>query len=369
MDNWIIFTKLVLLLYIAVDCVQTEIPHISWVVLALLLYFCVNITMYIFKNNNVKRGLHLLSIGISLAAYFIVDPLFCLLFPLTIIELTASFIYYKFVAFILAIIPIWYLNGLLKPLYGLVALLSFIIFSSICKYSDNLMKNEEKLDEMRKSLQKLTRSINENTEYIRQSEYTLKLEERNRISQEIHDKIGHSMTGSLFQMEAAKRLMETDPSKATKLLQNAINISKAGIENIRITLKNLKPPIEQIGIQRMKLLLDHFNSQQQQMKAVLTYDGNSEIISPIQWKVIHENVVEALTNAMKYSDATLISIDLKVLNKLIRVEVKDNGKGTEKIKKGLGIIGMEERAASVNGKMIVDGSSGFSVTTLLPIPT
>ncbi|MCY8016369.1 sensor histidine kinase, partial [Bacillus haynesii] len=45
---------------------------------------------------------------------------------------------------------------------------------------------------------------------------------------------------------------------------------------------------------------------------------------------------------------------------------KDNGKGRQKIKKGMGIIGMEERAASVNGKVIVDGSNGFSVTTLLP---
>ena len=72
------------------------------------------------------------------------------------------------------------------------------------------------IDTMRKKLQKLTKNINENTEYIRQSEYTFKLEERNRISQEIHDKIGHSMTGALFQMEAAKRLMETDPTKSNR---------------------------------------------------------------------------------------------------------------------------------------------------------
>jgi signal transduction histidine kinase len=58
---------------------------------------------------------------------------------------------------------------------------------------------------------------------------------------------------------------------------------------------------------------------------------------------------------------------MKVLNKLIRVEVKDNGSGADKIKKGLGIIGMEERAASIHGKVIIDGTNGFSVTTLLPI--
>ncbi|MCV5791418.1 histidine kinase dimerization/phosphoacceptor domain-containing protein, partial [Escherichia coli] len=96
----------------------------------------------------------------------------------------------------------------------------------------------------------------ENKEYIRQSEYTFKLEERNRLSQEIHDKIGHSMTGALIQMEAAKRLMEIDKEKSAELLQNAIYISKDGIESIRITLKNMKPPTEQIGIHRMKLFIE-----------------------------------------------------------------------------------------------------------------
>jgi signal transduction histidine kinase len=47
--------------------------------------------------------------------------------------------------------------------------------------------------------------------------------------------------------------------------------------------------------------------------------------------------------------------------------VADNGKGAGKVKKGLGILGMEERAASAGGTVIVDGSRGFSVITLLPI--
>jgi signal transduction histidine kinase len=52
---------------------------------------------------------------------------------------------------------------------------------------------------------------------------------------------------------------------------------------------------------------------------------------------------------------------------MIRVEVKDNGRGVQKITKGLGIIGMEERTAAINGTIIVDGTDGFSVTMLLPV--
>ncbi len=366
MDFWMIFTKLALLIFITSQSVQANTGHNSWVVLAFLLYFCVNITTYILKNSTIKRIFLLLSIGISTVSYFVVHPLFILLLPLSIVELAASFLNKKIIILILSLIPVLYMAEPLQPLYGLAAIFCFMIFSITDMYRDKLYHYEGQLDTMRKKLQQLTKNLNENTEYIRQSAYTYKLEERNRISQEIHDKIGHSMTGALFQMEAAKRLIDTNQPKATELLQNAINISKDGIENIRMTLKNMKPPTEQMGFHRMKLIIDDLNAKHP-IKTVLTYEGNLDIISPIQWKIIHENVTEALTNAMKYSDAGLVSVDIKVLNKLIRAEVKDNGPGTDPIKKGLGIIGMEERTATVDGKIIIDSTHGFSVTTLLPI--
>jgi signal transduction histidine kinase len=221
---------------------------------------------------------------------------------------------------------------------------------------------------MRIYLQRLSKNLHENKEYMRQSEYTYRLEERNRISQQIHDSIGHSMTGALIQMEAAKSLLSIDQVKAGELLQNAINISKEGIEDIRITLKNMKPTTEQLGLQRLKLMIEEF-SVQHDLRMPFLYKGNIDLITPIQWKIISENITEALTNALKYSGATEISIEIYVLNKLIRVEVKDNGRGigSGKVVKGLGIVGMEERTASVKGTIIVDGTNGFSVTTLLPL--
>ncbi|WP_284036947.1 sensor histidine kinase [Neobacillus sp. 114] len=366
MELWMIGTKLVLLLYIAFCFVRAEGSSIDLAVLTFLLYFCINITLYIFKHTTIKRLLLIGSICMTVAAYSMVHPIFSILLPLSIVELAAGFIEQKFIRLLLAILPIFYLQEPFQPIYGLVAIFCFMLYSVTTSFHYMQVKDEAQMDSMRKAMGKLTKRVNENTEYIRQSEYTFKLEERNRISQEIHDKIGHSMTGVLFQMEAAKRLLETDPGKAAELLQNAIQISKEGIENIRLTLKNMKPPTEQVGIHRLKLMIDDVNAKQP-IKTVLTYEGNLDVISPIQWKIIHENITEALTNAMKYSQATLVSVDLKVLNKLVRVEVRDNGVGTDTIKKGLGIIGMEERTAAVDGTMIVDSTHGFSVTTLLPI--
>jgi signal transduction histidine kinase len=366
MEVWLLISKLTLLFFIAFNSLQANTTHVSWIVFSFLLYFCINITLYILKYPMIKRILLLLSITLSIVSYETVQPLLIILLPLSIVEIMNEFIEKKIIIFLFSMLPVFYIHESLYALYILVAAMSFFLFSITVKYENLYGKSEFLIDNMRKKIQKLTKNLTENNDFIRQSEYTFKLEERNRISQEIHDKIGHSMTGALIQMEAAKKLLESDINKSAELLQNAINISKDGIENIRMTLKNMKPPVEQVGIHRMKLFIDEYPAKHH-IQTLFTHDGNLDIISPIQWKIIHENVAEALTNTMKYSSATIVSVDIKVLNKIIRVEVKDNGIGAEKITKGLGIIGMEERTASIGGNIIVDSSDGFSVTSLLPI--
>ena len=59
----------------------------------------------------------------------------------------------------------------------------------LCPVQRPAEKYEEQSDSMRSSIEKLTKQLHSSTEYIKQSEYTGKLEERNRLSQAIHDKI------------------------------------------------------------------------------------------------------------------------------------------------------------------------------------
>ncbi|GAA0366797.1 signal transduction histidine kinase [Bacillus horti] len=312
-----------------------------------------------------KQLFAFLSMTITAAAFYYIDPLFVLLLPIHLFEIASHYINKLIIIFVIMLLPMPLIPVEMLTLYVLVATLSFALYTIIRTYTSRMLIYRKDIENMHYDIQRLTRNLNENNEYIRQSEYTYKLEERNRLSQEIHDKIGHSMTGALIQMEASKRLMATDREKSAELLQNAIDISKDGIESIRLVLKNIKPPTEQLGINRLKLFVDEFSAKHS-LKTLFTFGGNVDIISPMQWKIIMENTKEALTNTLKYSNATMISLDIRVLNTIIRVEVADNGRGASKIVKGLGIQGMEERTAAVNGTIIVDGSKGFSVTTLLP---
>lgn len=366
MEFWLTVSKLIVFLYIVFSYIYANVVNLPWVIFTLLIYLSVNVMISIFKKDTYKKLLICMSIGIIMLFTWRVHPFFILFLPLNLYEITFHYIEKNWPRFVVMMLPITIADESIRMTYGLIVAFSFLVLTIAERYISRVVKLESQNDKMRKDMQRLTKSLHENKEYIRQSEYTFKLEERNRLSQEIHDKIGHSMTGALIQMEAAKRLMEIDKEKSAELLQNAIHISKDGIESIRITLKNMKPPTEQIGIHRMKLFIEEFTGKND-VNIPFVYKGNLDMISPIQWKIIGENVTEALTNAMKYADATVISIDIHVLNKMVKVQVKDNGKGVALVKKGLGIMGMEERTASVNGKIIVDGTSGFSVTMLLPI--
>lgn len=366
MEHPINISKFIILVYIIIEYISSGLEVKGLVVLWLLIYCVFSISTYILKSPRNKRILLILTLVDIIIGNLYVYQLLILFMPFNIYELTDYYFEKKVFELMVAAIPVFFLDKVIAVDYFIILGLSYVIFTMAKSYSDRQTHLGRQADKMRKDLQRLTRNFNENKEYLKQSEYTIKLEERNRLSQEIHDKIGHSMTGALIQMEAAKALIDIDKEKAMELLANSINISKKGIEEIRITLKNLKPPKEQMGINRLKLSIDEY-IEKSGIKTSLLYKGDIDKISYVQWKIISENISEAFTNSLKYSEATKVLVKIEVLNKYIKAEVKDNGKGTKLIKKGLGIVGMEERTAAVDGKVIVDGSDGFSVTTLLPI--
>ncbi|GGF83171.1 sensor histidine kinase [Paenibacillus aceti] len=370
MEQWNIGNKLVVLLFVVALTYFTIDQPSRWLIFYFLVYVAVNLVIQIIRSRYIRQFLIWLTIAYLLVCSIYIGPSFILLLPFNIFELAADQGRRRRGYLLLLLLPLWVVHksdGVTLLLqYGLIVLLSLFNYLLLGRLCTKVNKQEEQLDQLRHSQDQLRRKLHENEEFIRVSEYTYKLEERNRLSQEIHDGVGHSMTGSLIQMEAAKRVLHAEPASAEQLLQNAIGISKEAIEQIRHTLKNMKPTLQQLGIQRLKTLVEAFGSQSGLVTSVV-HSGDLELITPLHWKIIHENVTEALTNTAKYAEATIVHVEIRVLGKMIKAVVHDNGRGKDKIVKGLGLIGMEERTAAVNGTIIADGAKGFSVTTLIPI--
>ncbi|WP_310550831.1 sensor histidine kinase [Paenibacillus glufosinatiresistens] len=366
-EPWMMGGKAAVLLYVISETYfGTETPGRSWLLLAYLIYLALNIAIPCIPYLPARLLLSGFSAAASAMAALRLDPLFALLIPFNLLELAAASRRPVLGAVVLTAVPVFLLPAGPRPLVLLTGALALLLEQGLRSLSFRLMRLEEREGRLKRDLERVTRSLHENREHLRQSEYTFKLEERNRLSQQIHDELGHAMAGALIQMEAARSLLQSNPAKSGELLGNAIAISREGLEQIRLTLRSNKPQPEEIGIHRLRLLLEEL-SFNQDISATLSHSGDLEMVTSLQWNVIAQNTTEAVTNALKYSGASSLHLEIQVLNRFVKAVVTDNGRGAGTIAKGLGIRGMEERAARCGGTVIADGSRGFRVTTLLPI--
>ena len=191
------------------------------------------------------------------------------------------------------------------------------------------------------------------------------LEERASLSQTLHDKLGHNINGSVYQLEAAKVLMEKDPEKSKNILQAVIDQLRGGMDEIRGILRKERPEKRQLTMLQLYKLCEDCNSKGVQTELVT--EGETSQIPDKLWEVILDNAFEAVSNSMKYSKCSRIDIRLVVMAQRVRVSIADDGIGCSEIKDGMGISGMRQRVRECNGTISFESTAGFTVTMLLPL--
>ncbi|GEM_PF-3034938 len=185
------------------------------------------------------------------------------------------------------------------------------------------------------------------------------LNERNRISREIHDSVGHTITASLLQTEALKTVAGENLSPMLDKMSQNLN---RGMDEIRKTLQGIHS--QSLDLERRILSLTEGPGEKYSVD--LTFQAGDEL--PPEYRIAAERFIkEALTNIRKHSDGDSVHIVIRELPSHYTFSVKDNG--SEKkgpIKKGLGLMGMEETAAEYGGIFTSGYQKGFFVHMTLP---
>ena len=191
------------------------------------------------------------------------------------------------------------------------------------------------------------------------------LEERAELSQKLHDKLGHSINGSIYQLEAIKVIMDKEPETSKKMIQAVIDQMRAGMDEIRAILRKEKADKNKFAMMQLYKLCE--DCEKSNVEAELNIGGDSALIREPQWEVILDNAYEAVSNALKYSKCTKIQIKINVLNQIIRCSISDNGVGCNQVVDGMGISGMRVRVRKLGGTMDLETMNGFVINMLLPI--
>ena len=190
------------------------------------------------------------------------------------------------------------------------------------------------------------------------------LEDRASLSQTLHDKLGHGINGSIYQLEAIKLLMKKDPEKAGTMIQAVIDQLRFSMDEIRGILRKERPEKKELALLQLYKLCEDCN--QKGVEATLETEGDASLVPEGAWEILLDNAFEAVTNAMKYAKCKKIEMKIVVMNQMIRCSISDDGKGCSEVKEGMGIAGMRRRVREAGGTISFDTYPGFTVNMLLP---
>lgn len=191
------------------------------------------------------------------------------------------------------------------------------------------------------------------------------LEERAELSQTLHDKLGHNINGSVYQLEAVKVLMEKEPETSKKMIQAVIDQLRGGMDEIRVILRKERPKKYKLAILQLEKLCE--DCRMKGVEAELVTEGELKEISEKYLEVILDNAYEAVSNSLKYAKCSKIKISVHVLNRVVRCSISDNGVGCSEVIDGMGISGMRKRIREVNGILDFETEAGFAINMLLPL--
>lgn len=193
--------------------------------------------------------------------------------------------------------------------------------------------------------------------------------ERLRLSREIHDSVGYTLTTLKMLFEAAKGLIVKEPAKLGGLMEEGAVLSSEALQEIRMILRELRHKVDSSpeGMHFVHQLVRTFEKVcgiRVRLEFTNTRNSYGEVLDPILFRMIQEG----MTNAFNHGHATEITIILTESFDSLAIFIRDNGKGSSAIEKGIGLAGMEERIAGAGGSVSYRTlESGFEVSATLPI--
>lgn len=214
-------------------------------------------------------------------------------------------------------------------------------------------------------LQKANKQLRE---YADISEKMGETRERNRLAREIHDTLGHTLTGISVGLEACGVIIDTNVEAAKKQIQLLSDNARQGLNDVRRSVDKLKP--DALERYTLKEALDIMMHEFQEMTNVSIHymcHLPSLDLEQDEQEVVYRIIQESMTNSVRHGHATEIYVTIAKANDILILIVEDNGQGCKKIERGFGLNHMQDRVDLLHGKIRFYRLNGFIVIAELPI--
>lgn len=244
-------------------------------------------------------------------------------------------------------------------------------------YMVQLFTSQKEENERIKSLYEQIIAANKKLkEYALEMERMTEIRERNRFAREIHDTLGHTLTGIIMGSEASLALFDKKPEEARKRLEAVTQSARDGLDDVRASIKALRPDaLEKHGLeQALREMITKF---QKATSVTVMYEqqaGKLEFAADEE-DTLYRIIQECMTNAVRHGKANFVHITLKRFGDILTIDIRDNGSGCEEVTEGFGLRHMQERLDLLSGSLTYgnraddpdDRQKGFYVIASLPV--
>ena len=262
---------------------------------------------------------------------------------------------------------------ILLAAYNCMISLTIIIFILYCVFTiqeerGTIAEVNELYHRLSKANENLKEANLELEKYAVMKEKMGETKERNRLAREIHDTLGHTLTGISAGVDACIAMIDSSPEVTKGQLELISKVTRDGIKEVRRSVSELRPDsLERLNLEpAIRKMVNETNSITN-TKIHFECDVEKLKFDEDEENAIYRVVQESMTNSVRHSHAKNVYITIKKKYSDIYISIKDDGIGCTDMKKGFGTRHIVERIKLLNGTVEFDGSDGFTTNVVIPI--
>ena len=200
------------------------------------------------------------------------------------------------------------------------------------------------------------------THYSAEIERMTLLEERNRMSKELHDTLGHSFISIIMSLDASIALMDRKPAEVKDRLIRLRELAEKNLDEMRSIVHEMGEEEESSLIRQVESLAVNFR---EHTGTALTLNllGTERPIRFEARQAILRVIQESFTNALKHGKATQLHLELQFSESALQLFVRNNGKPIDTLNYGFGLTTMKHRVERLGGSLFVSSEEGTAALT------
>ena len=262
----------------------------------------------------------------------------------------------------------WWLAGLELTVTAL-----FLAFGLVLSdYRERLVRAEKRIEQMEAVIANLSSANVAFQSYADSVELKTELAERGRITRELNDVLGYSLTNIGMMMHAARILVSADSLRARDLIDQTKTLADESMQDARRILHELRDETfePRTGLQALTHLTKSF-SEATGIPVDLHYGNFPHSFGPEIDAVLYRVTQEGLTNAFKHGSANKVRVHCFRSEHEIALTITDNGtdqSGNAETQPGIGLRGMQERLEALDGQVAAEKTNaGFALRVTIPL--